>query len=146
MKKILFIYSIIITYAITSQPDQVKQGIAGKIYLKQGNFMPSPGRKANTGKPVSTAVFVYQLTGRGQAIANGSYFDHIQTKLIAKAQSNDEGNYAIALPPGNYSVFVGNDNRLYANSFDSKGNINPIEVTKDSVSKMDIIMSNKAVY
>ena len=128
------------------KPHQMRQGITGIVYLKQGNQMPSPGRKISPGKPVSRTVFVYCLTQREQASTSGTYFDHIQTKLIAKASSNTEGVYAIALPPGKYSVFVEDNNRLYANNFDGKGNINPVEVKKDSVSKLDIVISANAVY
>jgi len=108
--------------------------------------MPSPGRKSGAGKPVSRTVFVYQLTKRAQTVAEGIYFDHLQTKLIAKAQSNSDGSYVVALPPGSYSVFVDDNNRLYANSFDGKDNINPVEIKKDSVSTKDIVITGKAVY
>jgi hypothetical protein len=146
MKKILLVYGIIAVGTITNLSAQIKQGIAGKVYLRQGNYMPSPGRKIDNGKPVSTTVFIYQLTKREQAMANGSYFDRIQTKLIAKAQSSSDGSYSVELPPGNYSVFVDDDHKLYANSFDGNGHISPVEVKADSITVNDIIISSKAVY
>ncbi|EHQ28154.1 hypothetical protein Mucpa_4063 [Mucilaginibacter paludis DSM 18603] len=142
----LLLYSIIFAYTYTNQSGLVKQGISGKVYLKQGNYMPSPGKKAGPGQAVSRTIWIYRLTAREQARASGSYFDHIQTKLVAKTQSDSEGNYAIALPPGKYSVFVDDNSLLYANSFDGKGNINPVEVKKDSISNKDITISSQAVY
>jgi hypothetical protein len=128
------------------QQNVIKQGVAGKVYLRQGNYMPAPGQKASEGKPVNTSVYIYELTTREQAIAEGTNFSKIETKLVARGQSNNDGYYAIALSPGNYSVFVSDNGKLYANSFDGKGNINKVTVLKDSVTHKDIIISNGAVY
>jgi hypothetical protein len=146
MKKLLLLYSIFTSCAIIHQTGEIKQGISGKIYLKQGNYMPAPGMPKNTGKLVSKAVWVYELTKREQVWGNGTIFDHIHTKLIAKAQSNAQGVYSVALPPGNYSVFINDDGKFYANSFDGEGNINPVEVKKNSVTPKDITISINAVY
>lgn len=142
----LLLYSIIIAYTYAHQPGLIKQGITGKVYLRQGNYMPSPGKKTGLGQPVSRVILVYQLTTREQARANGSYFDQIQSKLIAKGQSDSKGDYSIALPPGKYSIFVADSNQLYANNIDGKGNINPVAVKKDSISNSDITISSQAVY
>lgn len=146
MKNILFVYSIITSCIITHPSQTVKQGLAGNVYVKSGNHIPSPGRKPDEGKPVSRTIFIYELTQREQATDNGGHFTNIKTKLIAKGQSNNAGHYVIALAPGRYSVFVEDNNQLYANSFDGKGNINPVEVKKDSISKLDVIISSMAVY
>ena len=109
--------------------------------------MPSPGRTISQGHPVKRTVLVYELTKREQATENGTHYINIKTKLIAKSQSNDAGYYSIALPAGYYSVFVDDNDQLYANSFDGKGNINPVEVKTDSITKLDIIINaSTAVY
>ncbi|RYE26376.1 MAG: hypothetical protein EOP42_20820 [Sphingobacteriaceae bacterium] len=51
-----------------------------------------------------------------------------------------------ALPVGQYSVFVVEKEGLYANYFNGKGSINPIEVLKDSLINKDIIISNHAAF
>jgi hypothetical protein len=131
---------------IGHQLQPVKQGIAGRVYLKTGNNMPAPGQKINAGKPVSTLILVYELTTRDEATENGIHYTNLKTKLIAKGQSNTDGYYTIALPPGSYSVFVMDNNQLYANSFDGKGNINPVTVKKDSIVNKDIVINSRAVY
>jgi hypothetical protein len=146
MQKILLLYSLITLFVATG-PNQIKQGITGKIYLRRGNQMPSPGQTTSQGKPVKRTVLIYELTKREQATENGTHYTNIKTKLIAKSQSNDAGYYSIALPPGYYSVFVDDGDQLYANSFDGKGNINPVEVKANSVTTLNLIINaSTAVY
>lgn len=125
---------------------KIRQGISGKVLLKMGNAMPSLNHKTSEGAPVSRMVFIYELTRRTDAIANGTLYSHIKTRLVAKTQSDTTGYYAIALPAGKYSVFVETQGGLFANIFDDKGNISMVEVKKDSVSKRDIVINNLAVY
>lgn len=137
---------LISSFALANTTAHIKQGISGKILLKIGNAMPSPGRKVDPGTPVARTVLIYELTRRTDAIANGTLFSHIKTKLIATTHSDTTGHYAIALPAGKYSVFVEVDGGLFANLFDDKENINMVEVKKDSLSKKDIVINNLAVY
>ena len=134
------------SFAAAKQATQIKQGIAGRVYLQRGNYMPVPGRKPNYGKPVARTIWVYALTKRDQATADGNFFSNIKTPLIAKAKSDTLGNYSMALPPGSYSVFVEDRAKLYANSFDDNDNISPVEVKKGSLTQRDIVISSRAVY
>ncbi len=138
--------TLITSFALASPTGRIKQGISGKIFLKIGNAMPSPGREVDQGTPVARTVLIYELTRRSDAIANGTLFSNLKTKLIAKTKSNTSGYYAITLPIGKYSVFVEVDGGLFANLFDDKGNINLVEVKKDSISRKDIIINNLALY
>ncbi len=146
MKNLLFLLMMTASLPIKQQPEIFAQGIAGKIYLKQGNQMPSPGRKADAGRGVARGVYVYELTQRDQATASGNFYVNIKTRMVAKAQSDSDGRYAVALPVGRYSVFVEEGGQLYANLFDGKGNINPVEVKKDGIATLNIAISNNAVY
>lgn len=137
---------LLTSFALAGPVRHLKQGISGKIYFKAGNAMPSPGRKIDQGTPVARTVLVYELTRRSDAVANGTLFSNIKTKLIAKTRSDTAGYYAVALPAGKYSVFVETDGGLFASLFDDKGNINMVEVKKDSVSKKDIVINNQAFY
>ena len=138
--------TLITSFALASPIGRINQGISGKIFLKIGNAMPSPGRKIDPATPVARTVLIYELTRRSDAIANGTLFSHLKTKLIAKTNSDTTGYYAVALPIGKYSVFVEVEGGLFANLFDDQGNINLIEVKKDCLSKKDIVINNLAVY
>lgn len=129
-----------------NQNPKLKQGICGTILLLQGNQMPGPGRKLPAGQPVTREVLVYQLTNTSQAQSNGTIFTGIKTALVAKTHSNSKGYFELELPEGKYSVFVLEPEGLYANYFDGKGSINPVEVIKNSVSRKDIFITNKAVF
>ncbi len=124
----------------------MKQGICGTILLKQGNQMPGPGRVLSSGQPVIREVWVYQLTNISETKTSGTVFTGIKTVLVAKTRSNAKGYFELALPVGRYSVFVLEKEGLYANYFDGKGSINPAEVLKDSLTKRDILITNKAVF
>ncbi|WP_139113121.1 carboxypeptidase regulatory-like domain-containing protein [Mucilaginibacter sp. PPCGB 2223] len=146
MKKKLLFMMLLTSFAFANQATRIKQGISGTILLKTGNAMPSPGRPVSNGTPVARNIFIYELTRRTDAIANGTLYNHIKTKLIAKTKSDTTGRYAVALPTGKYSVFVETEGGLFANLLDDKGNINMVEVKKDSVSKCNIVINNLAFY
>ncbi|MEO6524853.1 MAG: hypothetical protein ABIN91_24420 [Mucilaginibacter sp.] len=147
MNKILLLYSLITLSVVIYHPPVIKQGIMGKIYLRKGNYMPSPGQITPQGKPVKRTIYIYEVTNREQVTENGTHYSNIKTKLIAKTKSDDTGCYSIALLTGYYSVFVDDNDQIYANSFDGKGNINTIEVKKGKVSVLDIIINaSNAVY
>lgn len=108
--------------------------------------MPGPGRALSTGQPVAREVLVYHLTNVSEVKSSGTVFTGIKTALVAKTRSNAKGYFELVLPAGEYSVFVLEQEGLYANYFDGKGSINPVEVLKDSVIKRDIYISSKAVF
>ncbi|MGI4728804.1 MAG: hypothetical protein ACRYGB_09550 [Janthinobacterium lividum] len=142
---LLFIF-MLMTGINPNQNAKLKQGICGNILLQQGNQMPGPGRKFSVGQPVMHEVLVYQLTNISQAQSSNTVFTGIKTALVAKIRSNVKGYFELSLPVGKYSVFVQEQQGLYANYFDGKGNINPVEVLKDSISLKNISISNKAVF
>jgi hypothetical protein len=127
-------------------PQKIKQGLYGTVFLKQGNQMPAPGRAVSNGQPVKREIVIYQLTNINDVKNNNGVFYGVKTALVAKTTSNAKGQFAIALPAGQYSVFVVEKEGLYANYFNGKGSINPVEVLPDSLTQKDIYISNKAVF
>ncbi|RYY07250.1 MAG: hypothetical protein EOP43_03815 [Sphingobacteriaceae bacterium] len=146
MKTFLLFIFMLMAAINPKSVQKIKQGICGTILLKQGNQMPGPGRVLSAGQPVARKVLVYQLTNVNQAQSNGTIFTGIKTALVAQTYSNSKGYFELKLPAGKYSVFVLEKEGLYANYFDGKGSINPIEVVKDSINCKDIYLTNKAVF
>ncbi len=146
MKTFLLFIFILITGINPKPAQKLKQGICGTILLQQGNQMPGPGRKLSAGQPVAREVLVYQLTNTNQAQSSGTIFTGIKTALVAKTRSNAKGYFELKLPAGKYSVFVQEQEGLYANYFDGQGNLNPVEVIKNSVTNRNITINNKAVF
>lgn len=126
--------------------EKLKQGIYGTVLLKQGNQMPAPGRKLSPGQPVIREIAVYQLTNVSDVKNDNGIFSAIKTASVAKTRSNAKGYFELALPVGQYSVFVVEKEGLYANYFNGKGSISPVEVLKDSLTQKDIYISNKAIF
>jgi hypothetical protein len=141
----LFLFLLMSCLSLKSN-QKIKQGICGTVWLKQGNQMPAPGRASSPAQPVIREIAVYQLTNLSDVKNNAGIFTAIKTALVAKASSNAKGYFEVALPIGQYSVFVLEKEGLYANNFNGKGSINAVEVLKDSVIRKDIYISNKAVF
>lgn len=150
---LLFILSMFLM-ANKCDSEQVTQGIAGQVLWIEGNQMPSiinekkpentPDRPAPKG--IKREVHIYELTNLGQASSNGPFFSDIQTKLVEKTETDEDGNFAVSLPVGNYSVFVKEDEGLFANQMDGQGNINPAEVTQDQITPLTLEVNYKAAY
>lgn len=108
--------------------------------------MPGPGRAPSVPQPAKREIAVYKLTNVNEVKADGAFFTGIKTACVAKVSSNAKGYFEVALPAGQYSVFVVEKAGLYANSFNGKGNINAVEVLPDSVVCRDIYVTNQAAF
>ena len=126
----------------------VKQGIEGNVYRVSGNQMPSPDVPRTPPKGVKTKILVYELTNISQVQreGEGSFYTLIKTKLVKEFESNSKGYFRIALPPGRYSLFTKKDNLFYANIFDSKNNISPVEVQPNALTKVELRVDYDATY
>ncbi|AHM63092.1 hypothetical protein D770_24235 [Flammeovirgaceae bacterium 311] len=143
-----------ITLMANGCQENVKQGVAGRVLWIEGNQMPTivneenPAATRQRPEPagVEREVYFYELTPMDQATSNGVFFSDIQTKLVEKVKTDKEGNFAVSLPEGRYSVFVKEDQGLFANSMDGQGHINPVEVNKDEITELKLEVNYKAAY
>lgn len=131
--------------------DTLRQGIQGKVLWLEGNLMPtivedSQKIEADQGTPVERTVCIYQLTHQNQATLTEGFYTDINSKLIKKVATGEDGQFQVYLEPGRYSVFVEEPQGLYANLFDGQGYIQPVTVIKDSVSQITLKVDYKAVY
>lgn len=147
MRNILALPIFLLMTCIVVKPvSKSKQGICGTILLKQGNRMPGSGRVLSAGQPVIREIDIYKLTNLREAKNINGLFYAIKTALVAKTGSNAKGYFEIALPAGEYSVFVVEKDGLYANNFDGKGSINAVKVIKDSLARKDIVINYQASF
>ena len=125
-----------------------KAGITGYLYKVSGNQMPSPDIKPASPKGVKGTLYIYELTNTSQAvlIPGSSFYSSISTKLVKEIETGDAGYFNVKLPPGKYSVFIKKDTVLYANRFDDKNNIAPVEVKRGKKTKMEVRLDYDAVY
>jgi hypothetical protein len=109
--------------------------------------MPSPGGPSG-GKitPVVRVIFVYEATSYDMVEpSNGTFFNEINTRLVAVIVSSTNGFYQVKLPPGKYSLFVIENDMYYANGSDGE-HIQPAVVVENEATKMQIDITYNAVY
>lgn len=129
-----------------------EQGIKGQVTWVEGNQMPMISEEGQstterkTGRPIQRTIVIYPLTKISDAKMENSLFTAVNGKPVTEVESDEEGNFEVALAPGQYSVFTQEDSGLFANSFDLNGNIQPIQVEKGTWSKLNILINYKAAY
>jgi hypothetical protein len=75
-----------------------------------------------------------------------TFYSEIQTQLVSRTSSDDQGYFQLELPSGTYSLFVWEQERYYANGFDGFGYIMPVDVAEGAVVRRDMIIDYKAAY
>lgn len=108
--------------------------------------MPVIGRPISKGRGVSRDIYVYEPTTLAQTEGHSPLFSGIKTKLIAHTKSDSAGYYSLALPAGNYSIFVGEGDKFFAAISDGNGILNPIIILVKNISEKDITITAKATY
>jgi len=126
--------------------NQLKQGVTGRVLWLSGNLMPGPGSKPSQGKPIEREILFYApVKMQDLSSANGLY-KSVPTALEATVRSDEEGQFSVSLPVGQYSVFVKEPEGYFANSFNGDGFVNLVTVAQDSISEMTIKVNYRAVY
>lgn len=152
MKLLLLLSTLLLAIANRSCEESVDQGLAGQVRWLEGNMMPTIGEdvkqneKDYKGEPVQREIHIYKLTSMDEATAEGTFFKDIQTALVKTVETNKEGEFIVELPVGRYSVFVQEEQGLFANSFNGEGHINPVEIKEGELTKILIQVNYKAAY
>jgi hypothetical protein len=124
------------------------QGIRGYVYRVSGNQMPSPDRPAPATKGIRTILYIYHLTNLRDVSRQGTsaFYTRIATELVKEVSTDDSGYFKVKLSPGLYSLFVKKDNLFFANRFDEKNNISPVEVKAGKMSEVVFTINYGATY
>ena len=124
------------------------QGIEGHVYRISGNQMPSPDKKPEPLKGIKTTVYIFDLTNLSQTTSQGhsSFYSAVKTKLVKKAETDSSGYFKVKLPIGYYSLFTKKDSLFYANWFDGKNNIAPVQVHPQKLSTVELKIDYDAYY
>lgn len=128
----------------------VSQGVYGTVHFTQGNCMPTGGLDLTDCRtcPVKRNVRIYKYSLISDAVraANSSdFFERLNTALIAETESDANGFFQVTLQPGTYTMVVVENGKLYANSGDGQGGINPFTVGS-GIKNVDMSITYKAVY
>lgn len=122
--------------------------ICGNVYLLKGNQMPDPDKYISKGKEVSREILIYSLTKMADTEGDGvAFFSKINTKLIKKVKCDKKGRFCVNLPIGKFSIFVFDPGfGLFANSFDEKMNISPIQIVKGKNIDIELQINHSAAF
>jgi len=129
------------------QQAPVKQGISGQVLWVAGNQMPSPDAPPSKGRGVQRTLYIYELSNASQTrTTEGVFHTNIQTKLVTQVVSDANGNFAVSLKPGTYSLFSKEEKGLFASTYDGEMNINPVEVQEGQVTQVELLINYQASY
>ena len=135
---------------------KITQGIYGRVFWVGGNQMPAikKNKKGKNGvsvgqtgaSPVKRVLWVYPLIHRDQLTKAGRLYQKPTIKFIAKTNADEDGCFQMSLQPGKYSVFTEEKKGLFANVYDGKGNVAPVEVKARDLTELNIKINYKAVF
>ena len=154
MFKILFGLSVIILIIIGCSSTKrfkngmIKQGISGFIYEVKGNQMPMKGEELAKPKGIISEIFVYEATNISQVerVGTSTFYNAITTKLVTSIISDNTGKFSVALPVGNYSLFIKIGKQFFANRFNEQNDINLYSVKEDEITQATINVNYAAFY
>lgn len=128
------------------------QGVTGNITWIEGNQMPkktASGEPLTTnlgGIPVKRIVRIYPLLNISDVSMENGLIQNLAYSPITEVESDENGNYSLQLNPGRYSVFTVEVGGLFANVFDSQGNIQPFTIREGEWIRCNILIDYQAVF
>ena len=138
--------NVLLLLVFATQCSTLKQGIEGNLIWVEGNQMPGPDRKPTTPQGVAREVHIYPLLSMNDVTLEGVFVSEVNKPLFKKIQSNQKGKFMVNLPPGDYSILIKENDGLFVNTFDGQNHLNPITVTTNQVTRVDITINYKAAY
>lgn len=137
---------IFILLAFASCTSVQTQGVQGQVFWLSGDQMPGPGKKRSPQQGVVREILFYEATTLAEAKQESNFFSLPNKQPVGTVMSSPEGNFSINLPAGKYSVFVKEQDGLFANLFDGDGCINCISVAPKKMTWITITVDYAAAY
>jgi hypothetical protein len=112
----------------------ITQGIWGDVWFWQGVFNYGICASTGTVTPVARELRIHEFTRTDQLDYDPdtpAFFTAIRSPLVATVHSDETGFFQIELPPGQYSIFVVEDNLFFPGRFSitvTPGKVTPARV------------------
>jgi len=120
------------------------EGIWGTLVQTEGNCMPGVyggiygKNKSCKQYPIQREIMVYEYTTWEETeYSYPPFFEKVYTKLIATTTCDKDGFFEFELKPGQYSVFIKENEFLYAKSYYGQG-IMPVTVETSKISEINL--------
>lgn len=148
MNKLQFIFILLLVAPATGNAQSKSQGIHGDVRWLEGNQMPGPGKKMNSGKPVVREIYIYEAVKPDHTTPGKSstFVEKVNAQLVKCIKNRKDGTFSVSLAPGKYSVFTMEPDGLWANTFDGDGYINTVTVQEGQSTTIHILINYKAYY
>ena len=143
--------ALTILLATSCEKYNITEGIYGKVIERYGDWMPWVGSNPpdHGERPIECEIYVYEYTRTSDFDQQyiGNYpISAMPKPLVATTTTNRKGRYQISLPPGEYSVFLlDDDGKLHANYGDEHGGLWPVKVEAGKVYELNLLLDH-AVY
>jgi hypothetical protein len=100
------------------------------------------------GIPIQRTILIYKAVKKSdtESGTSPSFYSMVKGKLIRKIKTDKTGSFKANLDPGKYSIFVQEEDGLFANVFDGEGFINPVTVESGKLTGIVIKVNYKAAY
>ena len=141
---IFFLFVLCVFFQCQSSR-HAQQGVQGKVLWLEGNMMPGVGVDLPEGKAIEREIYFFEPTSTDQMTGSGPLYDSVQSRLIKKIVSNEDGFFKVQLKEGKYSVFVKEKDQYYASVMDSQ-HFNPVVVKPGEMAVITIKIDYKAYY
>jgi len=137
-------------YADNAKKVTITHGIWGTVSSLEGDCMPTtpPSTSGCKNCPVKRTVVIYQYTlfTNATPLNNSTgFFDSFNTSLVAQVDTDENGFFQINVPEGHYTIAIIENGKLYANSSDGQGGLNPFTLT-NGLEEVDVTMTYKAEF
>ena len=131
-------------HSIEHEDELHDQGIRGEVRFWEGDFMPP--FPSGTITPVSREIVVYPVITLDEVEREGGgFYPSLPGNPVATTVSDEDGLFEVGLPPGEYSFFVWEDGRYYANGFSSHG-IYVVTVEEGEFTEITFDIDHSAAY
>ena len=142
--------ALVILLATSCEKYDITEGIYGKVIERYGDWMPIvDGYHDHGERPIKCEIYVYEYTRTSDFDQQyiGNYpISAMPKPLVATTTTNRKGRYQISLPPGEYSVFLlDDDGKLHADYGDEHGGLWPVKVEAGKVYELNLLLDH-AVY
>ncbi len=117
----------------------ITQGLWGDVWFFEGDFMPTCPQ--GHVRAVSREVVVFESTTLEDATPGSTpeFFSEIHKQEIARTTSDRTGFFQVELPPGNYSVFIVENDEYYMCYFGDDMSLTPVTVISGEVT--DVLLN-----
>jgi hypothetical protein len=128
-------------------PPTIKQGLYGCCTYKTGDCMPIIDTNKCKWYGVKRTIYVYEAATENQTVnaapkpySPSNFYNQINTRLIAKTESDNNGCFQIELPVGEYSILIFENDKYYCESWGNNHLLCPVTIGTSKLTKKDLLI------